>query len=46
MKKEIIRRYALSLRTKGKTYSEIKFIERYNKKAKPFAWCYGEPLKI
>lgn len=24
----------------------IKFIERYNKKAKPFAWCYGEPLKI
>ena len=24
----------------------INFIEKYNKKAKPFAWCYGEPLKI
>ena len=24
----------------------LKFIEDYNKKSKPFAWCYGEPLKI
>jgi transposase len=24
----------------------INFIKKYNKKAKPFAWCYGEPLKI
>ena len=24
----------------------MKFVESYNKKAKPFAWCYGEPLKI
>ena len=24
----------------------LKFIEGYNKKSKPFAWCYGEPLKI
>jgi len=24
----------------------LKFIEKYNEKAKPFAWCYGEPLKI
>lgn len=22
------------------------FIKSYNKKAKPFAWCYGQPLKI
>jgi transposase len=24
----------------------INYIEGYNKKAKPFAWCYGQPLKI
>lgn len=24
----------------------MRFIKEYNKKAKPFAWCYGEPLKI
>ena len=24
----------------------MKFIEAYNKESKPFAWCYGEPLKI
>lgn len=24
----------------------IKFIEKYNKHSKPFAWCYGQPLKI
>lgn len=22
------------------------FIEKYNQRAKPFAWCYGQPLKI
>lgn len=22
------------------------FIEKYNKHSKPFAWCYGQPLKI
>ncbi|MFH0817390.1 MAG: IS630 family transposase [Candidatus Micrarchaeota archaeon] len=24
----------------------MRFIEQYNKKAKPFAWCYGQPLRI
>lgn len=24
----------------------LNFIEEYNKEARPFAWCYGEPLKI
>lgn len=24
----------------------MQFIEKYNDKAKPFAWCYGQPLKI
>ncbi len=24
----------------------LKYIEGYNKESKPFAWCYGEPLKI
>lgn len=24
----------------------MKFIRLYNKKAKPFAWCYGQPLRI
>ena len=24
----------------------LKYIEGYNERAKPFAWCYGEPLKI
>ena len=24
----------------------LNFIEEYNKKSKPFAWCYGQPLKI
>ena len=24
----------------------INYIKGYNKKAKPFAWCYGQPLKI
>lgn len=24
----------------------LEFIEEYNKQSKPFAWCYGEPLKI
>ncbi len=22
------------------------FIDEYNKHAKPFAWCFGDPLKI
>lgn len=24
----------------------LEFIEKYNENSKPFAWCYGEPLKI
>ena len=24
----------------------LQFIEMYNDKAKPFAWCYGQPLRI
>jgi len=24
----------------------IKFVENYNERSKPFAWCHGEPLKI
>lgn len=24
----------------------VQFIEKYNDKAKPFAWCYGQPLRI
>lgn len=24
----------------------LNYIEKYNKRAKPFAWCYGQPLKI
>lgn len=24
----------------------LQFIEKYNDRAKPFAWCYGQPLKI
>ena len=24
----------------------LRYINEYNKKSKPFAWCYGQPLKI
>jgi transposase len=24
----------------------LDYIEKYNEKSKPFAWCYGQPLKI
>ncbi len=24
----------------------LRFIKKYNKNSKPFAWCYGQPLKI
>lgn len=32
--------------TKDLSEKIMRFIESYNEKAKPFAWCYGQPLKI
>ena len=32
--------------TKDLSKKIMHFIDNYNKQAKPFAWCYGQPLKI
>jgi len=45
LQRQVIRRGSFdSTRYLGKKI--LKYIEMYNKEAKPFAWCYGEPLKI
>lgn len=45
LKRQLLKRSSFK-DTKDLGVKILKFIEKYNKYAKPFAWCYGEPLKI
>ena len=45
LQRQVIKRGSFT-DTKDLSKKIMNFVESYNKKSKPFAWCYGEPLKI